>query len=377
MSMSGKSPGHEAALPERLAARIATEGPLRFSQFMEMALYDAREGYYASGRAAVGKQGDFFTNVSVGSIFGGLLARQFVEMQAILAGGGEFRVVEQGAHDGRLARDILEAARALGASFRYTIIEPFAIPRERQMAALDGFGVEWVTSPDELTPFEGVHFSNELFDALPVDILKSDGSRWIERRVGWGAEGFVWSDGAESPVALPVRPAGFLTEIRTGQNVLLESLAAKMTRGFLLAMDYGMSRTELLAPHRREGTLACYRGHRRDADPFADVGQKDITAHVDFTALVEEACDAGFSFAAMADQHHFLVGAATAMLLELDGVPPTPETTRRLRSLQMLLHPETMGRQFQALLLTRGDVPWAGLAGFRHARPSRLFSEVA
>jgi SAM-dependent MidA family methyltransferase len=128
-----------------------------------------------------------------------------------------------------------------------------------------------------------------------------------------------------------------------------------------------MTRDELLAPFRQEGTLACYSAHRRDSDPFERIGEKDITAHVDFTALTADARACGFEPVGYTDQHHFLVGAATRLLQSLDGLPPTPASTKKLRALRSLLHPETLGVQFKVLLASK-DAPASTISGFRHAR---------
>ena len=105
----------------------------------------------------------------------------------------------------------------------------------------------------------------------------------------------------------------------------------------------------------------------RSDDPFQDIGEKDITAHVDFTALAGDLRACGLEPAGYTDQHHFLVGAAEHLLLSLDGQPPTAETLKKLRSLRTLLHPETMGVQFKVLLASKG-VSKPTIAGFRHAR---------
>ena len=132
-----------------------------------------------------------------------------------------------------------------------------------------------------------------------------------------------------------------------------------------------MTRESLLAEHRAGGTLACYRGHRRDSNPLEAPGEKDITAHVDFSLLASDAAAAGWQFGNFADQHHFLVGAATPLLLAMDGRPPDAAGRKKLRSLRMLLHPETMGRQFHAILFSKG-VAGVSLSGFQHARRTGL-----
>ena len=161
-------------LIDLIRAEIRRRGPVTFSWFMEQALYHPEHGYYSSGRAALGRKGDYFTSVSVGPLFGGLLCAQFVEIWERLGRIDNFVIVEQGAHDGQLASDVLEMARGHAPEFlsalRYRIVEPFPHLEDRQRQNLKRFGekVEWSAS---LEPFVGIHFSNELLDAMPVNLL--------------------------------------------------------------------------------------------------------------------------------------------------------------------------------------------------------------
>jgi SAM-dependent MidA family methyltransferase len=350
---------------------------MRFSRYMDLALYDPREGYYTSGRAAVGREGDFFTSVSIGPVFGAVLAGQFLEMWEVLGRPPEFRLVEQGANDGRLSSDILKALSETPlAGVPLTIIEPASILREKQAATLEGFDVQWVESPQNLDTFDGVHFSNELFDALPFDILEARAGAWHELQVHADEAGFCFK-ASPQPIEtdFPPRPDGYRTELRRHQSGLLETLSARLRRGFLLTIDYGMPRLELLAPHRSGGTLACYTQHRRDEAPLENPGEKDITAHVDFTALAQDANACGLALEGYTDQHHFLVGASTGLLKSLDGAAPTPSTLKILRSLRTLLHPETMGTQFKAILFSKNTPLAKPLSGFQHAGDCRFLLE--
>ncbi len=354
---------------------------MKFSRFMELALYDSQEGYYASDRAKVGRNGDFFTNVSVGPVFGEILAGQFLEMWSILGEPKEFTIVEQGANDGRLARDVMDALSGTPlARAPWTFIEPLQCLQKKQKKLLSGANVSWISSTDSLPPFCGIHFSNELFDALPVDILQAHGGLWRELLVKSEDDDFLFSPDQTlfSGTSLPPRPDGFLTERRSGQNELLQRISSRMEKGFLLAIDYGMPGEDILAEHRSGGTLACYSKHRRDENPLERPGEKDITAHVDFSSLSRDACAVDLNLRGFTDQHHFLVGAATRLLQSMDGKTPTPQTLKKLRSLRMLLHPETMGSQFKVILFSKGGAGDKLPSGFLHARnPERLLENPA
>jgi SAM-dependent MidA family methyltransferase len=370
----------------KILAEIAAEGPLTFARFMDLAIYDPVVGYYASGRAKVGKRGDFFTNVSVGAVFGQILAEQFREMWFRLGRPDRFSLVEQGANDGQLALDILSAAdEEMLAAIEYWIVEPFPILRRRQEQTLKAFGlkVHWAEDPEGLPVFDGVHLSNELVDALPFHLIRSRGERWEELCVAAREDRLVFEVSepgwllADQVKALPQRIEGTIAELRPAACTWIQTIASKLRTGFVLIIDYGFSREQLLSPHRTEGTFACYRAHRRDARPLDEPGEKDITAHVDFTALAGSALDVGLRIEGYADQHHYLVGAAQNLLKKLDG-PPDSAAQKTLRSLQTLLHPESMGTQFHYLVFSRGVDPAHTLSSFRFARDphQELFSGV-
>ena len=372
------------AIRRVIADEIVGFGSISFARFMELALYDPEQGYYASGRAGVGKSGDFFTNVSVGPVFGEILAGQFLEMWEILGRPDDFTIVEQGANDAQLACDVIDALAGTALSdAAYVIIEPFPALRSVQAAKLGDRKVGWVGSPDDLPKFCGVHFSNELFDAFPVHVLRSTGRGWEELRVISSPDGFAWvgfppgEAVAMAVVGFPQRPAGYTAEVRLSHRPMLASLSARMTCGFLLAIDYGMTFESLLAPHRASGTLSCYASHRRDERPLDRPGEKDITAHVNFTGLAADAVGAGFSLNGFTDQHHFLVGASAAMLRDMDGCVPDPAARKKLLQLRTLLHPESMGTQFHAILFSKAVAAGVRMSGFQFARdPVEILSGI-
>ncbi len=355
---------------------------LSFGQFMEHALYDPEHGYYASGRVRIGKAGDFFTNVSIGKIYGKILALFFEDLWDKMGRPAPFTIVEQGANDGRLACDILEAVKISSPFFtviRYGIVEPFSYHQKKQEATLkDQQNVFWVKKLEDLPTFEGVHFSNELLDAFPVDLLRWNGKEWLEQRVAEMEEPrFSWmtapiKQGELHHVAtqLPQNLApGFLWETRLGIASWLQAIERRMKRGLLLVADYGYAGIDRFASYRREGSIACYEQHRRYDNPLEHVGKRDITAHVDFTDLSEKALQHHFEILGYSDQHHFLIGAAETWLRMFEGKSLTTSEQKEFRLLQTLLHPETMGRSFQFLGLGKGITTIPTLSGFRYQRP--------
>jgi len=368
-------------LTDLLRSEIAAHGPLRFSDFMARALYDLEFGYYATGKARVGRAGDFFTSVSVGPLFGALLARQFAEVWERLDRPEPFDLVEQGAHDGSLAADVL-AAMPRECRVRLTLVEPSAHWRAAQQARLANTGVEvrWVGSVEELEPLSGVCYSNELVDAFPVHRVRLTPEGWRELGVNWPGEGFAWAE-IEAPLTEALRRGlpftgdaeaalgagfqpGYTTEVNLAAVDWMAKLSRRLQRGLILAIDYGFPRADYYALHRTDGTLQAYSAHRV-VEPLAFPGEADLTTHVDFSALAEAAQAGGLEVAGFADQHHFLV--ALSRLYFTDGVPPAP---RDLRAFQTLSHPTMLGRAFKVLGVGKGLGD--RLSGFAFARGGEL-----
>lgn len=367
-----------AALRQLIRGEIEAQGGMiPFRRFMELALYHPQHGYYASGRARIGKEGDFFTSVSVGRIYGRLLASVCREVWERLGHPEKFTIVEQGSNDGAMAADILEAITvpddAFAKSVRYLILEPFSLNEEKQREKLASFTqVTWVKGLEDLPEFIGTHLSNELLDAFPVDSLRWDGSRWEEECVGpdivWTSRPITDPDIAAMASRLPVNlPTGFRLEVNRGMKPWLERISIKMQRGLLLTVDYGQAGEDRYAPHRADGTLLAYRNHQRFDDPLPEPGERDITAQIDFTELARVATSAGFDVLGYSDQHHFLIGAAEPWLRSLGD--SAPEHMKDLRALQTLLHPGTMGRQFKAIALGKDFPADPPLSCLRHQRP--------
>lgn len=370
------------ALVYHIRDLIRCEGPISFARFMEEALYHPEHGYYSTDRCAIGRGGDYFTSVSVGPLFGRFMAAQFAEVWEKLRRPDDFVIVEQGAHHGEFAGDVLESLRAHYPGFfsvvHYWIVEPFPVLRRRQEGVLRQFAqrVHWTESLDALAPFCGVHFSNELVDAMPVHLIVSvrdrEALRWCERRVERTSCGFTFvAQPIESPelqshlARIPTPPSeGYETEVNLAALSWIETLAEKLKRGVILVADYGLTRAQFYAPSRRTGTLQSYASQRVLTSPFEEPGESDLTTHVDWTSLAERAAERGLTIAGFTDQHHFLTGllAARSELTSLG---------EKAQALQTLLHPEFLGTRFQFLGLTKHFPDAASLAGFKFAREPR------
>lgn len=362
------------AIQEKIARKIEQDGPICFGEFMAEALYCPNLGYYEVGTNNIGASGDFYTSVSTGALFGSLLAFQIREWQANLkdrhVSRRTFRIVEAGAHDGRLAKDILswfeKHSPEVLEEIEYWIVEPSESRRGIQEATLSGVAgrVRWARSIVELQGVCGVIISNELLDALPVHAVAwdADAKQWLERRVGlidgrfgWvtgPACGSVTADGRLSAVlegSTGVLPNGFCTEIHLDAERWWKEAAGALEAGWLLTFDYGLCREEFFLAHRAGGTLRGYSKHRHAADVLANPGSQDITSHVNFTGIEEAGIGAGLRTRYFGTQASFLVSVAERYWKS--GLPPW--TSKEVQQFKMLTHPDGFGRAFKALLQER------------------------
>ena len=350
-------------LEEIIRAEIAARGPMRFDRFMEFALYHPGLGYYAKteGPVNIGRHGDFITSVSVGPLFGHLLARQFLQMWERLEKADPFWIIEQGGHDGRLERDVLDWSRAEAPEFHAAIRYAQVTRDSTSLAAKKPIGV---------------FFSNELVDAFPVCAIVHRGGIWRERCVQAEGEKFTWT---ESPIyddelartiaelRLPEKE-GFTTEINLRARTWMRDVARTLHRGYVLTMDYGYPAFIYYAPFRSSGTLTAYAKHQRSGDVLADPGRQDITAHVDFTALASTGEAAGLATLGFLDQQHFFMGIAQDELS--GGAIYKTGIAENVRAWNMLTHPTHLGAKFFALIQAK-DAP-TNLDGLRYARPGGL-----
>ena len=349
---------------------------------MELALYCPVYGYYEKETDNPGRSGDYFTSVSVGELFGELLAFQFADWL------GEIRhpdsalwIAESGAHDGRLANDILTWLRgnrtALFQRVQYLLVEPSALRQRRQRANLAGFGekARWLASWEEWPRrqvdggLRGIVFSNELFDALPVHRLG-----WDARSRSWFEWGVRLQNGKFDPARIRTSlaeargpklpdelsdhiPDEFTIEICPAAENLWSAAAGVLEQGRMLTIDYGLTSEERFAPERKDGTLRGYYRHHLAPDPLANAGEQDLTAHVNFSALQAAGESAGLRTDALLAQETFLAQIVGKMAERpSESMQWSPA---RARQFQTLTHPGHIGRAFRVLIQSR-QPPFAG-----------------
>ena len=350
-------------------------------RFIELALYHPRLGYYSGERLRIGRQGDFITNVSVGKLFGEILADQIVELWEFLDQPSEFSIAEAGAESGDLASDLLTRLSAVqpAVCWHYVIVEPNKPKQDQQRRRITEANVSWVGGLKDLDPITGIILGNELLDAIPTRLVEFSGDQWREVCIGLGDENFAFSlepiedpgltamiDKIPGPQSQPYR-----TEINLAAQDWVREATQSLRRGFILLIDYGYSRGDYYSPLRTEGTLTAYRNQRRQKDIFEEIGDTDITSHVDFTAIVEASLEGGCQLLGFTDQHHFLVGAGQNHMRAFEREVPTQysrrERDRFIRAYKTLMHPEMMGLAFKYLLLGKGTRANLKPSGFQYA----------
>lgn len=359
-------------LARHIANEIQRNGAIPFAQFMQLALYDSRHGYYSGvSQRQIGRHGDFFTSVSVGPFFGELLAFQFTQwihdlarQQPRDASGQVFQIVEAGAHDGQLAWDVLEAIQRTEPVFfstlQYWIVEPFAARRANQETKLRQFGnVRWFASVTDMPArVDGVFFSNELLDAMPVHVFRWSVAAqvWMEMGVAWRENQFVWEPlpaPTINPPQLPdellaLLPDGYVVECSPAAVRWWREAAGALSHGKLMTIDYGGTLEELLSPGRSSGTLRAYARHRVGSDVLEKPGEQDITAHVNFSEIRHAGEVVGLKTEAFTTQSQFLTTIAREMWTRTGSWPQ-----HQVRQFQTLTHPEHLGRPFRVLVQSR------------------------
>ena len=328
---------------------------LPFDRFMSLALYAPGLGYYANHRRKFGRMpasgSDFVTAPELSPLFAQALAVQVAQtLTAVVAAGGRAEVMEFGAGSGALAEGLLDALDAVGHEVRrYSIVDLSGTLRERQQARLARFGsrVQWLDVLPER--FDGVLLGNEVLDAMPVQLLAFDGAAWAERGVIADGEGFAWSD---RPTALrpPLDAAfvpGSVTEIAPQAEAFIRTVAGLLHCGVAIFIDYGFPEAEYYLPQRHGGTLMCHQAHRADANPLVDVGAKDITAHVNFSAIALAGQDAGLDVIGYTSQARFLLNCGLVDLLAGASLAQRAMT-------QKLISEHEMGELFKVIAFARG-----------------------
>jgi SAM-dependent MidA family methyltransferase len=346
------------ALREAIVARIESQGPISFRDYMEAALYHPQHGYYRSRREKMGREGDYLTSPEVSPAFGVLVGRQLGEMWRAMGTPDRFDVVEAGAGTGLLSRDILRWARGHAPDFRdaltYTIVEVSEglVRRQQEAVAEEGEDTRWSGElPDGI---EGCLLSNELLDSFPMHRVAVRDGELMEVFVGWDGARFVeeLQPLSTAEIATYFQRLGLLpgegcrAEVNLAAAQWMGHAGRVLRKGFVLTFDYGYEAEELYAPWRSDGTLLCFYRHNPSGDPYARLGRQDITSHVDFTTLRRAGEEAGLQTLGLTSQSEFLanLGIAEALAPLGEGDANLEEYYARQRAVSELIDPAALGR---------------------------------
>ena len=344
----------------------STDGRITFAEYMNLALYHQDYGYYNSGTVSIGSKGDFFTSSSLGRDFGELLAVQFRQMWQNLGCPDRFCLVEMGAGNGELAQDILsyiqkqtedEFCRAL----KYIIVERSPALQKIQQSRLDSCALDltWQTRSNITDEsIVGCCFSNELIDAFPVHLvtkgeeqlqevyLSLDRGQLTETTADLSSDRLTEYFEAIAINLLDEQyPVGYRTEVNLQALDWMETVASKLKQGYILTVDYGYTAKKYYRPSRDRGTLQCYYRHRRNNNPYANLGYQDITAHVNFSSLMHRGELCNLNTIGFTQQGLFLMALGLGdRLNELsNGKYDVTQIFKRRDALHQLIDPTGLG----------------------------------
>ncbi|MBM4279032.1 MAG: hypothetical protein FJ130_14320 [Deltaproteobacteria bacterium] len=366
--------GQGELLKQFILSQIEQKGPIPFHQFMEGCLYHPQYGYYQSGGLKIGKEGDYYTSSCVHPLFGGMIAKQLLQMAEIL-GEDPFEIVEMGGGRGFLCQDILDWAKKKAPHFfsrlKYSLVETSPHFLKEQKERLRPYEEEGKVSWMDSVTFErgkaqitGCILSNELVDAFPVhQVIFENGTLkecYVTQRNGQLKE--VVGEPSDSRL-IPyfeslniMLQEGQRAEVNLKALDWMERVGRFLEKGFVLTIDYGYLAEELYAPQRRKGTLLCYHRHQTSENPYQHLGEQDMTSHVNFTALIKKGEEGGLGFTGLVTQYRFLL--ALGVLQEMESLNQEASELDGLKwrlSLLHLIEPEIgMGEVFKVLIQHKG-----------------------
>ncbi len=350
-------------LSEIILQKIRNQGPISFHDFMEMALYYPQLGYYTSNSNQLGRSGDYYTSPNLTPLFGVMIGKQLEEMWEHM-GKEAFTIVEYGAGTGKLCRNILDYLKNnpdFYNKLNYCIIEKSPAMREKG-SANEHEKISWHTTITDIPPVTGCILSNELVDNFSVHRVVME-EELMEVYVDYAADFVEWQKPAtkelkdyfeELQVTLP---KGFQTEINLQALTWMQEIAQHLKKGYVLTIDYGHTSPELYADQRRSGTLVCYNKHTVNENPYDNIGNQDITSHVNFSALCHWGIKNGLTCCGLTNQAHFLLSLGfkehLKKSLHYDENPVAAIKEEAFLTHALLMD---MGTKFKVLLQEKGMI---------------------
>lgn len=358
-----------------LLERIEKDGDISFRDFMEVALYYPKYGYYTSDRSKIGGLGDYYTASELDPIFGQILARQFIEIYNQHFSKGSMDIVEIASGKGYLLHDLIKYLRENHIDI-YDNLNIYSVEKSQyhldlQRKVLKDFEkVKFYQDISDLPQVDGIIYSNELFDAIPTNLIEVEDGKVYEIYIAIeDGEVVQLKKEPSKEIVDYIRelniklPENFTTEINIDAVNLYLTIAGKLKRGFIFTIDYGYPSSELYKPYRNRGTLICYYRHTYNENYYQNVGLQDITSHVNFSALHHFGEKAGLKTIGFTDQAHFFI--SLGLMEELNKLYEASDykSYERANRLKTLVLPKGMGEKFKVLIQAKDvkDVDLKGL----------------
>ncbi|OGW52185.1 MAG: hypothetical protein A2Y81_02655 [Nitrospirae bacterium RBG_13_43_8] len=350
-------------LEQKVIEKIKKEGPITFETFMEMALYEPGIGYYASERTEIGKAGDFYTSPHLHPAFGAMIGKQIEEMWEIMQRPGDFHILEIGGGAGYLCKDILDyLARRSSIPAAYIIVETNSFMKQRQEKRLEDFldRVIWVSSLEKIKTIKGCILSNELLDAFPVHLIEMENDlkevyvtsldNSLVEVTNCLSKEEITDYMNEFSISLTKR---YRTEINLRIKDWLRSIDKILSEGFILTIDYGYPAWDYYSEYRNRGTLLSYYKHQIVEDPYQNIGEQDLTAHVNFSSVKKWGEEFGLKTLGFCQQGTFLISLGIDELMS-DLYQNSPDYLFEISRIKHLIFPGTMGESHKIILQYKG-----------------------
>jgi len=361
-------------LEQKIVERMRREGPITFESFMDMALYDPEFGYYVSRGQRIGREGDFYTGSHLHPVFGAMIGKQIMEMWEVMGSPEGFTIIEMGAGEGYACKDMLDylkrdeseeerAKSIFYQTLQYVIVERNDLQRQRQQERLQAYNdkITWISDIREAGTIRGCIFSNELLDAFPVHLLRME-DELREIYVNYNDMGFTDQAGelSSGAIAKYFRDAGielergYTTEVNLRIRGWLRDIGAVLEKGFVFTIDYGHPAEEYYSEDRNRGTLLCYHNHEFGEDPYKNIGDQDMTSHVNFSSVKCWGEELGLKALGYCSQGTFLL--AMGIDQEIARIAETSDDYLfEISRIKKLFLPQGMGESHKVLMQYKGS----------------------
>jgi SAM-dependent MidA family methyltransferase len=351
-------------LEQKIIQKIHKNGPVTFETYMEMALYEPGLGYYASESTEIGRAGDFYTSQHLHPAFGALIAKQIEEMWEIMGSPSDFHIIEFGAGAGLMCLDIMNylCNKQIYHSLSYVIIEKSIFVEQKQKKLLEIYRdkIRWISSIRELREIRGCVLSNELLDAFPVHLIEMQ-DELNELYVAFDNSNFHEIKGSPSTVALEEYlnefsielPYGYRTEINLRIKDWLYNISEALSEGFILTIDYGYPTQDYYSEERNLGTLLCYFKHQFSENPYINIGNQDMTAHVNFSSVSKWGEDLGFKTLGFCQQGIFLISLGIDEIIQ-ELHENSKDYLFEVAKIKRLIFPGTIGETHKVMVQYKG-----------------------